>query len=300
MSSSFLARLPLAATAMDRDYLSRDSDESVELVLGDPATRFIVLRDGRALLSNSATLARLAVAPPNDLLVYLGRTLAEAAPLFAVVVAEGVEIEGEWGELRSLGATLSLEDASIFVEALAITNWHAVTAFSPLSGSPTSSSKGGWVLLDSVTGQELFPRTDMAVIVGVVDGNDRLLLGSNAQWEANRYSLLAGFVEPGESLEAAVVREVFEESGMRVIAPRYLGSQPWPFPASLMLGFMAHVDESVESVLAPDGLEILDLRWFSRSELHAALGEIRLPGSASIARAIIEEWYGGPLEEPAP
>jgi NAD+ diphosphatase len=119
-------------------------------------------------------------------------------------------------------------------------------------------------------------------------------------WESNRFSLLAGFVEPGESLEAAVAREVFEESGIRVTDPQYLGSQPWPFPASLMIGFTARVDESVESVLRADGQEIVDLRWFSRDELREAIGEIRLPGRASIARAILEEWYGGPLEDAAP
>ena len=175
-------------------------------------------------------------------------------------------------------------------------NWHRATRFSPLTGAATTSAKGGWVLVDSESGAELFPRTDMAIIAGVTDADDRLLLGSNAQWESNRFSLLAGFVEPGESLEAAVLREVFEESGMRVTNPRYLGSQPWPFPASLMLGFLATVDTEVESTLTPDGAEILDLRWFTRAELHAALDEILLPGKTSIARAIIEEWYGGPVE----
>ena len=151
--------------------------------------------------------------------------------------------------------------------------------------------------VDPDSGAEVFPRTDAAIIVGITDADDRLLLGSNALWENNRYSLLAGFVEPGESLEAAVIREVFEESGIRVTDPTYLGSQPWPFPASLMVGFLARVDERVESILTPDGNEILDLRWFSRDELRDAAGEILLPGPTSIARAIIEEWYGGPLKE---
>jgi NAD+ diphosphatase len=93
---------------------------------------------------------------------------------------------------------------------------------------------------------------------------------------------------------------VFEESGVRVVDPVYLGSQPWPFPASLMLGFTARVDQSQESTLTPDGTEILDLRWFSRAELASALGEIYLPGSTSIARAILEHWYGGPIDDGRP
>ena len=135
--------------------------------------------------------------------------------------------------------------------------------------------------------------------MGVTDDADRLLLGSNAMWESNRYSLLAGFVEPGESLEAAVQREIHEESGIHVAEPVYLGSQPWPFPASLMLGFTAKVAPGTGTDTTPDGTEILDLRWFSRDELVAALGEIRLPGRTSIARAIIEEWLGRPILEQA-
>ena len=132
------------------------------------------------------------------------------------------------------------------------------------------------------------------MIVGITDVDDRMLLGSNALWEANRFSLLAGFVEPGESLEAAVIREVREESGLRVVDPVYLGSQPWPFPASLMIGFRAHVPASESTTGTPDGDEILELRWFTRDELRdaAAAGEIILPGPTSIARAIIEDWYG--------
>ena len=293
MSKSFLARLPLASSAVDRDYLARESDEAITALLNDPATRYLVLRDGEALLESATSLALVERVENAETLIYLGRAIDDGTPFFAAVVHEA---EGEFGSLRTLGGSLSTLHASLFAAALAMANWHRATRFSPLSGAATTPGKGGWVLLDSATGAEHFPRTDMAVIVGVTDADDRLLLGSNSQWESNRFSLLAGFVEPGESLEAAVQREVFEESGMRVTDPRYLGSQPWPFPASLMLGFLARVDDSVESSLMPDGFEIVDLRWFSRAELHAALGEILLPGPTSISRAIIEEWYGGPVE----
>jgi NAD+ diphosphatase len=174
-----------------------------------------------------------------------------------------------------------------------------VHRFSPRDGVATVSAKAGWIRVDPATNAEFYPRTDAAIIVGITDADDRLLLGSNALWENNRYSLLAGFVEPGESLEAAVVREIFEESGIHVIDPVYLGSQPWPFPASLMLGFTARVDPDRIRELAPDGNEILALQWFSRDELRDAVaaGSVLLPGPTSIARSIIERWFGGPIDD---
>jgi NAD+ diphosphatase len=297
LHTPFIARLPLARGSVNRDYLSRD-DDMVAAMLDDDATRFIVLADGTALLDEGALalLSRADLIGEPRVVIYLGRT---NVPIFAAVHASTEGFEGEWGNLRSIGAHLDERDAALLAEALAMANWHAAHQFSPRTGQPTRSTKGGWVLMDDA-GTELFPRTDMAIIVAVTDADDRLLLGSNAQWESDRYSLLAGFVEPGESLEAAVAREVYEESGVRVTGTTYVGSQPWPFPASLMLGFLAHVDEKVESVLTPDGAEIVDLRWFSRDELYAARGEIRLPGSTSIAHALIEEWYGGPLDAPPP
>jgi NAD+ diphosphatase len=133
----------------------------------------------------------------------------------------------------------------------------------------------------------------------VLDRDDRLLLGSNAMWEGNRWSLLAGFVEPGESFEAAVVREIGEESGIRLVDPEYLGSQPWPFPASVMVGFTARVADGQDpEALRPDGEEIVGLRWFTREDIWRERGELLLPGTASIARAIVQHWYGGPLDEP--
>lgn len=299
-----LSALPLSRHELDRDYLSRARPELFDELWADAATRVIVLSKGKALLASPTSLALLpaASAPRSDLLLYLGQSLAEdsaGAPLVAAIVDEAAaaalsEDPGDWGELRTISTRLSDFDAGLFTAALALNNWHRSHRFHPATGAPTVPELGGWVRR-SEGGGEVFPRTDPAIIVGIVDSQDRILLGSNANWDKNRYSLLAGFVEPGESLENAVIREVFEESGVRVKDPVYLGSQPWPFPASIMIGFMATVDDDAQSRLRPDGEEILDLRWFSRGELTAALSEIGLPGHPSIARAILEHWYGGPI-----
>jgi len=303
MSQSFSASLPLSRYELDRDYLSREKPNLFDELFADDSTRVLPLLSGSALLKSATELAlvRPAAIPAADLLVYLGRTTTATAtepigtPVVAAVLADAGHLaEGDWGTLRDLGSVLSDRDAGLFTEALGIINWHDSHRFSPRTGEPTVPAKGGWVRVDSA-GHEVFPRTDAAIIVGITDADDRILLGSNAMWESNRYSLLAGFVEPGESLETAVVREVFEESGLRVVDPVYLGSQPWPFPASLMLGFTAKLDPASDGIGAPDGTEILEVRWFSREELAAALSEIKLPGSTSIARAIIEAWYGGPI-----
>jgi NAD+ diphosphatase len=306
MSQSFLKRLPLSRFEVDRDYLARDRPDLFDELRSDPATRVLPVFDGRAPLKSDHELAllRFDEVPQSTTLVYLGRTTSatDTEPVGTPVVAASIPDVGSlghlpWSNLRMVGTRLSDRDAGLLTEALGILNWHATHAFSPLTGGATVSEKGGWVRRDPASEREMFPRTDAAIIVGITDADDRMLLGSNALWESNRYSLLAGFVEPGESLEAAVIREVFEESGVRVTDPVYLGSQPWPFPASLMLGFTAKVDTERQSTLTPDGAEILDLRWFSRDELRASRGEILLPGPVSIAHAIIEEWLGEPITD---
>lgn len=293
---------------VDRDHEGREREDLWDVLWADPGTRILPIFQGSALLAAPNRLALLPVdaLPAGDTVnrVYLGRTTTgtEEEPAGTAVVAVELEdarhlAEAEWASLRQIGASLSDRDAGLLTEAIGILNWHDAHRFSPRTGEPTVSEKGGWVRRDTVSGLEIFPRTDPAVIVGVLDAQDRILLGSNALWESNRYSLLAGFVEPGESLEAAVRREVFEESGVVVGEPTYLGSQPWPFPASLMLGFMARVADDFAGAAEPDGTEILDLRWFSRDELVAALPEIILPGRTSIARAIIEEWFGSTIDD---
>lgn len=305
MSFEFTARLPLSRHELDRDYLSRSRPNLIAELLADESTRAIVLWNDRCLLA--ADGSALAVLTPDqfpaaELILFLGRSTDGAeTPWIATVVTDDsaatLGAGATWGNLRELGASLTDLQTGLFTEALALANWHDSHRFSPRTGHPTFSASGGWVRRADGDDNDIFPRTDAAIIVGVTDAADRILLGSNALWKANRYSLLAGFVEPGESLENAVVREVFEEAGIRIIDPVYLGSQPWPFPASLMLGFRATVDPQSVGELVPDGEEILDLRWFSREELAASLDDIALPGPTSIARAIIEDWFGGRIED---
>jgi NAD+ diphosphatase len=313
MSSTFLSGLPLSRHEIDRDHESRSRPALFDELWADPSTRVLPLWRGRALAaadySERPGLALLPAAHVRsfELRVYLGISLSTASPepagtrLVLVVVddaeAERLEPnEARWLNLREAATVLSDRDAGAFVQSLAIAGWHASHSHSPRSGAETVVEKGGWVRRDTALGVELFPRTDTAVIVGIVDAHDRILLGSNAMWKQNRYSLLAGFVEPGESFEAAAQREVFEESGVRILTPEYLGSQPWPFPASLMVGFYAHVDPAfADEALRPDGEEILDLRWFSREEIADPETGVALPGPSSIAHAILEHWYGGPL-----
>jgi NAD+ diphosphatase len=306
MSQSFLKRLPLSRFEVDRDYLARERPNLIEELRANPAARILPVFEGRALLKSDTELALLPFAdvPDADVLVYLGLTTTATefepvgTPVVAALLTEaGPLADANWANLRAVGTRLSDRDAGLLTEALGILNWHLSHGFSPRTGTPTVIEKGGWVRRDPVSNTEVFPRTDAAIIVGVMDADDRILLGSNALWEENRFSLLAGFVEPGESLEAAVIREIFEESGIWVTDPVYLGSQPWPFPASLMLGFTARVDSERASTLTPDGAEILELRWFSRDDLRASRGEIILPGPTSIAHAIIEEWFGEPITD---
>jgi NAD+ diphosphatase len=307
MPTSFSSKLPLSRFELDRDHLARERPELFDELWADPTTRILPIFQGSALLSSPTSLGLLpvdAIPRGEHLRVYLGRSLSATSPepvgtpIVAVQLDDAGHLaESNWGNLRMLGSRLSDRDAGMLTEALGILNWHASHGFSPRTGEPTVVEKGGWVRRDPTSDTEVFPRTDAAIIVGVTDAQDRLLLGSNALWESNRYSLLAGFVEPGESFEAAVIREVNEESGIRVVDPIYLGSQPWPFPASIMVGFTARVADDFEGAGTPDGTEILDLRWFSRQELADALGEILLPGPTSIARAIVEEWYGSPIDD---
>lgn len=312
--------LPLARSAVDRDYLIREQPNSLDELLANPDTRILFLHDGLTLLRQDdglvvAELKLYALDEVADLdlrlanlIAYLGKTEvasqrepAETRVVLVDLPKEQAKLlepdQDRWHHLRRTGAGLSARDAGLFSEGLALANWHQTHQFCSRCGGTTQPGRAGWVRTCISDGKELFPRTDPAIIASVIDSKDRILLGSQGAWEENRWSILAGFVEPGESLSAAVIREVFEEAGVRVIDPQYLGSQSWPFPYSLMVGFTARVDPKFEHFEpVPDGDEIVKLRWFSREEIAAERNQLLLPGPVSIARAIIEHWYGKPLE----
>ena len=209
----------------------------------------------------------------------------------AVPPEPGVHVAG----LRQAGPLLGDRDAGLFTHAVALANWHATHTHCPRCGAVTEPVQAGHARRCPVDGSEHFPRVDPAVIMLVRDDGDRCLLARNRTWPPRRVSILAGFVEPGESLEQAVIREVAEETGLRVSGLRYVGSQPWPMPRSLMLGFVARAPGEQEIVV--DEEEIAEARWFTREQLTAAIstGEVLLPPPVSIAHRIIESWYGAAL-----
>ena len=207
-------------------------------------------------------------------------------PLFAVRAPRDLRA-GEWADLRTVGAELPDLDAGLLTTAVALAQWHDRHPRCPLCGTPTGLIRAGWTRLCPNDRSEHFPRTDPAVIMLVHDGADRCVLGRQASWPPGRYSILAGFVEPGESLEGAVVREVGEEVGLAITDVRYAGSQPWPFPSSLMLGYTARV-EGDQTITLNDG-ELADARWVSKDEIRR--GEVvALPPPVSIAYRIITDW----------
>ncbi|KAB1643463.1 NAD(+) diphosphatase [Gulosibacter chungangensis] len=312
--NDFVQRLPFAQTRIDRDDLGR---ESAGDLLENPATRILLQREDTALVAPRGAGLALDLRVNENLPrvsdpIYLGKLMAErenpggridpaGTPIVAVAVDEFEASELEpaadrWPRLNERGLEFDVTDASLFVEAIGIRNFHRSHQHSPLTGERLTLEHGGWVSRPEQGGQPIFPRVDPAIIIGVVDQHDRILLGANVNWQPRRYSTFAGFVEPGESFEQAATREVFEEAGARIVNHRYLGSQPWPFPASVMVGFLGELapDQDPETV-KPDNNEIVEVRWFTRAEVKAHID--LLPPKLSISRAIIEEWYGGPLDE---
>ena len=192
-------------------------------------------------------------------------------------------------DLRSAATRWPALEASIFAEARALLHWQLRNRFCGSCGQAMTLIRGGFAARCAHCGLEHYPRTDPAIIVAVSDG-ERLLLGRQADWPENRWSVLAGFVEPGESLEQTVIREVMEEAGVRVRSCRYAGSQPWPFPSALMLGFHAEAEAQEVNV----GPELQAARWFSADELLAqiAAGDLKLSPRLSISRWLIEDWLG--------
>jgi len=289
---------------IDRISISRRDPAALAAALSEPTacvvpvwrSRSLLLRapqPAAAMITVGDSLSRLA---DPEKLILLGRF--QGRPTF-VAEFEGEEPpplseHAEFVDLRRNGGLLDFEEAGLLAYARAMISWRNRHRFCGRCGSPTQAGLAGHVMSCSKDGcgQQAFPRLDPAVIVLVTDG-ERALLGRQASWPEGRYSTIAGFVEPGESLEDAVAREVFEETGVRVGELRYHSSQPWPFPASLMLGFVAGAQTS-EIALHDDELE--DVRWFSREQIAA--GTPALPPPQSVSFRLIEDWYDAGASRP--
>ena len=285
-----MSRPALSRSTVDRDAARREDDAALQAAWA--SARVLVVEEGRALVDGtSLVLVDPGEAPEGDRL-YLGRQDGQA--YFAVAGTLPRRLGAVPQGLREVGAALDDHDAGLLTHAVGLANWHATHPRCSRCGAPTRSTRGGSVRACDADGSTHFPRTDPAVIVLVTDGADRALLGRQAVWPPRRYSTLAGFVEPGESAEQAVVREVEEEAGVRVREVVYRDSQPWPFPASLMLGYRALCAPDAQPV--PRDGELDDARWFTREELRAAgdwsggPGPVLLPPSVSIAHRLITDW----------
>ncbi|GAA1972891.1 NAD(+) diphosphatase [Nocardioides panacihumi] len=293
----------LARSAHDRLHAHRDDEDWLDSRWRDPETRTLVIAGNRVRLDDGRIDWIHPKAAPDGTRLLLGES--DGRTCFAVILDAAPDHQAateEWVPLRGLlpalaGATGDGE-APLVLHALGMAEWLHATRYCPRCGGPLSPRSSGHQLVCS-DGHPQFPRTDPAVIMLITSGDpgsaeERCLLGRQRVWPEGRFSTLAGFCEPGESLENAVRREVAEEVGVLVGEVSYFGNQPWPLPASLMLGFTGRASSTEIRV---DDDEIAEARWITRAELREAAesGEIQLPGAVSISRSLIESWYGAPL-----
>lgn len=282
----------------DRSGHLRDEPEILDALRSSADARVLVVRQGRARIEDGALLTVSPSEVSGDAeWGLLGRHSDGSTLLLAAVGPETDSIDAApaetWLGVRDTGGMLDTEGMELLVTAVTLASWLRDARFCPTCGSAAVLQQGGWSRRCENCPQDIFPRTDPAVIVAVesADG-ERLLLGANANWRGRMYSCFAGFVEAGESLETTVHREIEEEAGVHLDDVRYISSQPWPYPRSLMIGFRATASDARRA--RPDGEEIIDVRWFTRDEIRTALngdGPVGLPGPASIARALIQDWY---------
>ena len=289
--------------ALDRaDTVRRDANRLAELA-SHPESRFLPAWNGRALIDDPPRAHRLTGAAVQGLLeqgcepVFLG--LEDGAACFALDLSHltggengpDLGLSGGFQPLRQVAAVLPGDDAALLAYARGLLYWHTRQRFCGVCGGPTRSDWGGHVRTCVAEGCAVqhFPRTDPAVIVLVTDG-DHCLLGRQTAWPKGMYSCLAGFVEPGETLEETVAREVYEEARVTVSAAHYVASQPWPFPSSLMLGFFAEGSGQPST----ESKELEDVRWFHRDELPRFKEQgLFLPRRESIARHLVDAWREG-------
>ena len=285
---------------LDRVDHHRQNAEWIANAVADDDSCFVLVVEGDVLVhpNGQRVLARRAevshlLTEDHSLTTLLGTW--DDTPVFAIPASEDALNDWERMDIRLAGQHLSADEASIAAHARALDLWRARTQFCSVCGAPLVAERAGHVL--RCTGQscgiEHFPRVDTAVIMLVHDGGDRILLGRAHGWPDGMHSVLAGFLEPGESLEEAVAREVFEEAGVRVRDVHYHSSQPWPFPASLMVGFSC---EAKETALTIDAKELEAAAWYSREELllPAEQRPVKLPRRLSVSRRLIEDWLAHP------
>ena len=302
MSHFELRNVPLLSrVGADRDdALRTDVDAAIAgwkdaLLLRVDRRNQVLIANGTVVLGSAAALGD----KPDEHAVFLGK-MPDGRHVWGVRAALEApdDADAEVLDLRRAGTVFDDISAQLVATATALLNWHDSARFSAIDGAPTKAIKGGWARVNVVGGHEEFPRIDPAIICLVHDGHDRAVLARQTLWPERLFSLLAGFVEAGESFESCVVREIAEEIGLTVTDVKYLGSQPWPFPRSLMVGFHALGDPH-QPFSFNDG-EIVEAAWFTRAEVREALehgdwssesdSRLLLPGSISIAREIIESW----------
>jgi NAD+ diphosphatase len=297
-----------AGPFLDRRAELRDDPSWVAAARGDPATRYVLGCGATQLVSGGSSVEiafldgshALVSAARDDELTLLGWFRGARCVLIEVGDPEAIRdflpAEAELRELRPLAPLLPPDSAALLAYARALALWKARHRHCGVCGSPNQPARAGHVMrcMRSGCGTEFFPRLDPAIIVLVTDTTgERILLGRQAAWAPGRYSTIAGFVEPGESLEDAVIREVDEETGVKVGAVEYIASQPWPFPSSLMLGFRAVA--RTRDISLRDG-ELEDARWFTRADLAA--GHPALPPAGAISALLIDAWFGSAEKPP--
>jgi NAD+ diphosphatase len=283
-SASPAAPNTFAGEALDRAGTRRNDPAWLSARLADPATRIVAASASGVLVDGERPRVLGVDDLPEGVETVLLGVDGDGRAAFAA--DPGEELAGERRGLRDLAGVVSQAEGGLLAHAVAMLNWHRRHRFCANCGAPTEPREAGHVRSCPNCGAQHHPRTDPVVIMLVADG-DRAILGRQRQWPTGRYSALAGFVEPGESLEEAVAREVREECGVRIADIEYRSSQPWPFPTSLMLGFRARWAEGEPAVR--DG-ELEDVRWCTRDELVG--GAILLPPREAIARRLIDEWLG--------
>ena len=296
-----------STSVIDRMSEVRKNKEWIQEQLAHPKASFVPVWRNKNLFSLQEihrpvfldwTAVSQLITADLDAYIFLG--MQAEIPYFAINVPENEDNApelffdfGQFNDIRRVGAFIESNMGELLIYARGITYWHQSQRFCGVCGHPTESQEGGHmrVCINDICNQQIFPRTDPAIIVLVTYGK-RCLLARTPGWKANGYATLAGFVEPGESLESAVVREVYEETGIHVDSVTYHSSQPWPFPCSIMLGFTAQASDPKIRI---DGDEIEDARWFSPADIYNRVqaGTLILPPRISISYSLIAHWYDG-------